>query len=57
MKTKRKKTIFYLIDGARHDVMKSLLDAGKLPNIQKEILSRGTFRKATSCFPSTTGPA
>ena len=57
MKTKRKKTIFYLIDGARHDVMKSLLDAGELPNIQKEILSRGTFRKATSCFPSTTGPA
>lgn len=56
MKTK-KRTIFYLVDGARYDVMKSLLDAGELPNIQNEILSAGTFRKATSCFPSTTGPA
>ncbi len=54
---KPKKTIFFLIDGARYDVMKELLDAGELPNIQRDILSQGTFRKATSCFPSTTGPA
>lgn len=57
MTNKKKTTIFYLVDGARYDMMKELLEAGELPNIQREILSQGTFRKATSCFPSTTGPA
>jgi len=52
-----KKTIFFLVDGARYDVMKELIDANQLPNIKNEILSNGTLRKATSCFPSTTGPA
>lgn len=55
--TNKKRTIFYLVDGARPDVMQELLEAGELPNIQNEILPQGTFRKATSCFPSTTGPA
>jgi hypothetical protein len=49
--------IIYLVDGARPDVMESLIESGDLPNIKKEILGRGTFRTATSCFPSTTGPA
>ena len=49
--------IFYLVDGARPDVMRELLENGDLPNIQKEILSRGTFRIASSSLPSTTGPA
>ncbi|MCW5921397.1 MAG: alkaline phosphatase family protein [Saprospiraceae bacterium] len=54
---KKPLAIIFLIDGARPDVMQELLESGDLPNIQKEILSRGTFRTATSCFPSTTGPA
>ncbi len=49
--------LFYLIDGARNDVMEELLQAGELPNIEREILSRGTFRTAVSCLPSTSGPA
>jgi hypothetical protein len=49
--------IILLIDGARPDIFRNLLDDGQLPNIQKEILSQGTFRVATSCCPSTTGPA
>jgi hypothetical protein len=49
--------LFYLIDGARPDVMKRLIDEGKLPNIQKEVIESGVFRKASSCFTSTTGPA
>jgi len=49
--------LFYLIDGARPDVMKRLLNEGKLPNIQREIVEPGVFRTASSCFTSTTGPA
>ncbi len=49
--------MIYLVDGARPDVMRELLDSGDLPNIKKEILGTGTFRLASSCFPSTTGPA
>lgn len=49
--------IIYLVDGARPDVMRELLDSGDLPNIRKEIVEIGTFRTASSCFPSTTGPA
>ena len=46
-----------MADGARPDVFKRLLDEGHLPNIKNEILSQGTYREATSCFPTTTGPA
>ncbi|MCD4700792.1 MAG: alkaline phosphatase family protein, partial [Candidatus Aegiribacteria sp.] len=49
--------LFYLIDGARPDVMKRLIDEGQLPNIRKEVMEPGVFRKASSCFTSTTGPA
>ncbi len=49
--------IILLVDGARPDVFKELLEEGRLPHIQKEILGQGTFRIATSCCPSTTGPA
>jgi predicted AlkP superfamily phosphohydrolase/phosphomutase len=49
--------LFYLIDGARPDVMKRLMDEGKLPNISREVVQQGVFRTASSCFTSTTGPA
>ena len=49
--------LFYLIDGARLDVMKRLMDEGQLPNICREVAQPGVFREASSCFTSTTGPA
>jgi hypothetical protein len=57
MVSRKKLTLIYLVDGARPDVMKELLEAGELPNIQKHIVEQGTFRMASSCFPTTTGPA
>jgi hypothetical protein len=54
---KNKLTLFIMADGARPDVFKRLLDECQLPNIQNEILAKGTFRTATTCIPSTTGPA
>jgi len=49
--------VVYLVDGARPDVMEELLASGDLPNIRREIVEPGTARTASSCFPSTTGPA
>ncbi|MEK7315347.1 MAG: alkaline phosphatase family protein [Candidatus Eisenbacteria bacterium] len=49
--------VLYLVDGARPDVMEELLASGDLPHIRREIVASGTSRTATSCFPSTTGPA
>ena len=46
-----------LADGARFDLMQSLLQAGELPNIAEHIVSRGGFKKGVTVFPSTTGPA
>lgn len=48
--------IYYLADGAHADVLQELLQQGHLPNI-KRITEEGTYRTATTCFPSTTGPA
>ncbi len=53
----KKNVIFYLIDGARPDVMLKLIEQGQLPNIQHELYSKGSFTKGVTCFPSTTGPA
>jgi membrane protein YqaA with SNARE-associated domain len=44
-------------DGARADLMKRLLDEGRLPNIKRHIADRGCFRTALTVYPSTTGPA
>lgn len=57
MTARKPLVIIYLVDGARPDVMLEMIEAGDLPNIRKEIFLPGTFRAATSCFPSTTGPA
>jgi hypothetical protein len=57
MKKKNPLTLYILADGARPDIFKRLLDEGQLPNIQREIVRNGTFRMASSCFPTTTGPA
>ncbi len=52
----KKRVLFYLADGARLDMLSGLMEKGHLPHM-KRIAEEGTCRKATSCFPSTTGPA
>ena len=57
MRKKNPLTLYLLADGARPDIFKRLLDEGELPNIEREFLKNGTFRTASSCFPSTSGVA
>ncbi len=52
-----KSCIFIMADGARADVFGDLLTSGRLPNIAKYVVERGTYTTAVSVFPSTTGPA
>lgn len=51
-----KRCIFFLIDGARADVMRDFIEAGELPSLQRYVLDRGDYRTAVTSFPSTTGP-
>lgn len=48
--------IFILVDGSPYQVFKDLVEDGTLPNIKKYVIDRGTFKKAVTAFPSTTGP-
>lgn len=57
MAPEKKRFIVLLADGSRYDVFKEMLDAGRLPNLSEIFLGEGSFAKATSVFPSTTGPA
>lgn len=57
MAPQKKRFIVLLADGARYDVFRELLEAGRLPNLAEIFLGEGGFAKATSVFPSTTGPA
>src|SRR5256886_15744017 len=45
------------MDGARHDVLRDLLDRGELPNLARWVIEPGGITVATSVFPSTTGVA
>jgi hypothetical protein len=54
--TSKKRFIILLADGARYDVFRDLLGRGQLPRLA-EIFGQGGYAKATSVFPSTTGPA
>ena len=54
---KYKHCLFFLLDGARPDVLGHLLSAGDLPNIHQTFIAQGTFRRITTVFPSTTGAA
>jgi len=56
MSTDKKRVLFYLLDGARPDMLTELIAQGKLPHLQ-QLVEEGTFQIATTCFPSTTGPA
>jgi len=53
----RRRVIFYLVDGARPDILKNLVQKGLLPNIKKYMYEEGSSTVGTTCFPSTTGPA
>jgi predicted AlkP superfamily phosphohydrolase/phosphomutase len=56
LKVNKQRVLFYLLDGARPDILSRLIAEGKLPNL-KQLIDEGTYRTATTCFPSTTGPA
>lgn len=53
----KKLCVMILVDGANYTVFNDLLKRGDLPNISRYIIEPGSFLKATSTFPSTTGPA
>ena len=44
------------MDGAHAEDLPELISSGSLPPIRR-IIDEGNYRKATTCFPSTTGPA
>src|SRR3989338_3741840 len=52
-----KRCLFILLDGSRPDVLGELLSAGRMPNFFDVFVKQGTFTRATSVFPSTTGPS
>ena len=49
--------IFILVDGSPYQVFNDLVQDGTLSNIKKYVIDRGSFKKAVTAFPSTTGPA
>lgn len=51
------RAFFFLLDGARVDIFEELLHKGALPNIARLIVERGSYRPATTVFPSVTGVA
>lgn len=51
------RVVLVLIDGARADVLKGLLDTGDLPNLARHIVEPGGMAVGTTTFPSTTGVA
>lgn len=53
----RRRVVFVLIDGARHDVLGDLLARGDLPNLARWVIEPGGITVATTVFPSTTGVA
>ena len=54
---RRRSALIVLADGARADIFERLLAEGRLPNIQRHVIDRGGYRRASSTFTSTTGPA
>lgn len=46
-----------ILDGARPDVFRHLVERGDLPNVSRYLLADGSVVPATTVFPSTTGVA
>src|ERR671937_2009060 len=57
MRPGSRRVVFVLIDGARADVLRGLLDRGDLPNLARFVIEPGSLRPGTTVFPSTTGVA
>jgi hypothetical protein len=51
------RAFFFLLDGARVDIFEELLNKGDLPNFARLFATPGTYRPATTVFPSVTGVA
>ena len=51
------RAFFFLLDGARVDIFEELLARGDLPNLQRYLIEPGSYRPATTVFPSVTGVA
>jgi hypothetical protein len=51
------RAFFFLLDGARVDLFTELLQRGDLPNLSRYLIEPGSFRAATTVFPSVTGVA
>ena len=54
---KYKRTIILLADGARFDTIEDLISQNRLKNIKRLLIDQGSFLRAVTAFPSTTGPA
>jgi hypothetical protein len=52
-----RRAVLILIDGARPDVLHSLLDRGDLPHLARWVIEPGGITTGTTVFPSTTGVA
>jgi hypothetical protein len=52
-----RRCLMLLVDGARADRFETLLAEGNLPHISRYIVEPGAYRRGTTVFPSTTGPA
>jgi hypothetical protein len=46
-----------LLDGARHDVLRHLVERGDMPNLARWVIEPGGMTVGTTVFPSTTGVA
>lgn len=57
MNPESRRVVFILIDGARPDVLRFLLDRGDLPNLARWVIEPGGLTVGTTVFPSTTGGA
>lgn len=53
----KNRVIFFLLDGARPDILNQELALGHLPNIARYLVEPGTNQSMVTVFPSTTGPA
>ena len=49
--------MFVLVDGARHDVVRHLLDRGDLPEMARWVLEPGGMAVGTTVYPSKIGRA
>ena len=56
-KSSYQRVVLMVAGGMKPDILKAMMDAGKLPNISKHIVERGGAYDCTGSFPSTEGPS